>query len=294
MTTGYIHISGDRLSGNTSIAISTIVATGEQKSSPSRVYVQEKLYQEMSLDFDMIAGSAPGFLSDEARSGLLANGFDFWHTGKEISSLSSPLDEEQRNMLMVSEEDGVVSFSHRDDHYKITVWAPDDSFPQTQQKSLWKDNKNIFSGRVFYEDGFQPHVLIDDIAFSIFWYSWFVRDEFDEDIRNATVSKEDIFYHDTWLAEKYHLDGVRMPFEYKNKIGFIAQEDDLEYVFFNGKKVSHPFGWINDLGYGWGPSYFSLFENGILVFVAYRYKDEEMPRRSPPTFFVEVNLNDYL
>ena len=171
MTTGYIHISGDRLSGNTSIAISTALATGEQKSSPSRVYVQEKLYQEMSLDFDMIAGSSLGFLSDEARSELLANGFGFWHTGEEISSLSSPLDEEQRNMLMFPEEDGVVSFSHRDDHYKITVWAPDDSFPQTQQKSLWKDNKNIFSGRVFYEDGFQPHVLIDDIAFSIFWHS---------------------------------------------------------------------------------------------------------------------------
>jgi len=99
-------------------------------------------------------------------------------------------------------------------------------------------------------------------------------------------ARADIFYENEFFNEKYKVDHSRQVFTYKDKIGFIATKNDKTYIHFNGALISHTYDRIRTTSCCAVSAYpFSLFEEGILLFVA---------KRGEKFYLVRVDLNKYV
>lgn len=83
-----------------------------------------------------------------------------------------------------------------------------------------------------------------------------------------------IYYDGQFLNEAYQVKNAEFVFVWNNQVGFIAQEGDESYVWFDGKKVSSGFDYIhikNCCAYlEWTPR---LYDNGTFVIYGQRHSD---------------------
>ena len=107
-----------------------------------------------------------------------------------------------------------------------------------------------------------------------------------------TNASSNIFYKGEKMNEVYGFSGSHYLFSYKDKLGFVAQKDGKEYIFFNGKIVSEGYDSIPTSSCCMSlPVVFKLYDNGALVFRATNKDDSGMYHEY---WVVEVDLNPYL
>lgn len=94
-----------------------------------------------------------------------------------------------------------------------------------------------------------------------------------------------IFFNNELINEKYNIKSSKELFVFKEKIGFIGEENNKSFIFFNGKKISDDFDEIRTGVSAMSNYIFELYDNGILFFMA---------RRGEKYFFVEIDINEYL
>ncbi len=86
---------------------------------------------------------------------------------------------------------------------------------------------------------------------------------------------QNIYYNGQFLNETYGVMNAQLVFVWNNQIGFIAQEGDEEYVWFNGNKISSGVSiYIQNCcaSREWTPT---LYDNGTLVFYGWKTDSEE-------------------
>lgn len=105
-------------------------------------------------------------------------------------------------------------------------------------------------------------------------------------------STENIFYAGETMNEKYGFSGSHFLFSYQNKLGFVAQKDGKEYIFFNGKIVSRDYDQIPTSSCcATIPPVFKVYDNGSLVLRAWSENESGQEKNY---WIVEVDLNPYL
>lgn len=105
-------------------------------------------------------------------------------------------------------------------------------------------------------------------------------------------SVQNIFYNGETMNEKYGFETSHFLFSYKDKLGFVAQKDGKEHIFFNGKIVSRGYDSIPTSSCCMTlPEVFKVYDNGALVFRATNKDDSGMYHEY---WVVEVDLNPYL
>lgn len=162
------------------------------------------------------------------------------------------------------------------DFYTVGAMKKDDVY------SVYKNDQEIFSDKMLFgtESVISDFVLVNNkLAFT---YNDLEK-WMDE---NNPVVTSNIFYDDETINEKYKLESSAYPFGYKGKLGFLTEENDEPYFFFNGQRISENFDKIRPYGCCAMSTYpIKVDEKGILFFMA---------KRGETYYFVEVDLNKYL
>lgn len=100
--------------------------------------------------------------------------------------------------------------------------------------------------------------------------------------RSAGMLDTDLVIGDRIFSISETVSGARSPFEFGNKVGFVAELGDHDFIMFDGAPVTENFDEIRTLSCCSITSYpFDLHENGVLEFVG---------RRGDRYFLVEVDL----
>ena len=162
------------------------------------------------------------------------------------------------------------------DFYSIGSLNGDDNY------SVYKNSDEIFSDKMFFgTDSVVADfgIINDNLAFTYYDLDRWMDE-------NNPVVTSNIYYQDETLNQKYSLESSSYPFGYKDKIGFIAKENDKPFFFFNGQRVTENFDTISAYSCCMSSAYpIEVDQNGILFFMA---------KRGEAYYFVEVDLNKYL
>ena len=102
----------------------------------------------------------------------------------------------------------------------------------------------------------------------------------------SPVLVQNIWYKGNTINEQFEVNSSSYLFSFKDKIGFVAENNGQKAFYFNGKKVSKYFDEIRTTSCCATFAYpIRLDSNGILFFLA---------KRNEKYFFVEIDLNGYL
>ncbi len=111
------------------------------------------------------------------------------------------------------------------------------------------------------------------------------------DVAEEGPLHRNIWYNGETLNEAHSIEGSSHLFSYEDKLGFVAENDGNDFIYFNGQQVSEDFEVIQTHEREMGPSSdllnypLEVYENGILVFVG---------QREGVYYVVEVDLDEYL
>lgn len=149
--------------------------------------------------------------------------------------------------------------------------------------SVFKNGEKLFSHKMNF--GAESVFEETDIVLNSPTFTFYEQKE-GKDKNNNPIIIRNIWYKGETLNEKYGVRSSSYLFSYKDKTGFVGENNGKKFFFFNGQKISRDFDAIRTHGCcAIFPYPIEIDENGVLFFLA---------KRGEKYFLVEANLNKYL
>ncbi len=181
------------------------------------------------------------------------------------------------------EKDIFFKYISEKDIYILIQSSKEGYIDETKPINLMKDGKVIFSG-VVCQGTFDYPLIYMRLIKGKLAFDYLDGPCFDE--QTNKYAHMNIFYEGRNINKEYGFKRSRYLFSYKDKIGFIIGEENQEYLYFNGKKISSGFDVIRSYNHeDPSPPLLKIYDNGALLFGARKGKDN---------YLGEIDLNKYL
>ena len=181
------------------------------------------------------------------------------------------------------EKDIFYKYVSEKDIYILTQSTKEGYIDETKPINLMKDGKVIFSG-IVCQGTFDYPLIYMRLVEGKLTFDYLDGPCFNE--QTNEYAHMNIFYEGRNINKEYSFKRSRYLFSYKGKIGFIIEEENQDYLYFNGKKISSGFDVIRSYSHeDPSPPLLKIFDNGALLFGARKGKDN---------YIGEIDLNKFL
>lgn len=180
------------------------------------------------------------------------------------------------------DKDIFYKYVYENEIYMLIQSSNEGYIDETKPVNLMKDGKIIFSG-VVCQGTFDYPLIYMRLIKGKLAFDYLDGPCFDE--QTNEYAHMNIFYEGRNINKEYGFNRSRYLFSYKDKIGFIIGEENQEYIYFNGKKISSGFDVIRSYSHeDPSPPLLKIYDNGALLFGARKGKDN---------YICEIDLNKF-
>ncbi|MBU0544171.1 MAG: hypothetical protein KKH97_02380 [Proteobacteria bacterium] len=222
-----------------------------------------------------------------AKKGALIKEEEFKPLGRCIPGTDYPCNKEVEAQISFipspKEKDVFYKYVSENDIYILTQSSKKGYIDETKPINLMKDGKVIFSG-VVCQGTFDYPLIYMRLIEGKLTFDYLDGLCFDE--QSNKYARMNIFYEGRNINKEFGFERSRYLFSYKGKPGFIIGEENQEYLYFNGKKISSGFDVIRSYNHeDPSPPLLKIYDNGALLFGARKGKDN---------YIGEIDLNNFL